>query len=115
LKAIGVAINVTRRDGRLITENRYYILSKFVAASRFADAVRSHWAIENRLHWQLDVTFQEDQCRIRKGHADANFSILRRSALSLLKNETTLNIGIKNKRLTAGWDESYLEKVLLGS
>jgi predicted transposase YbfD/YdcC len=114
LKAIGVAINVTKRDGKTVGENRYYILSKFVAASRFADAVRSHWAIENRLHWQLDVTFQEDQCRIRQGHADANFSILRRTALSLLKNETTLKVGIKNKRLSAGWDEAYLEKVLLG-
>jgi len=115
LKAIGVAINVTQRDGKRVGENRYYILSKFVAASRFADAVRSHWSIENRLHWQLDVTFQEDQCRIRQGHADANFSILRRTALSLLKNETTLKVGIKNKRLTAGWDDSYLEKVLIGS
>ena len=105
----------TRRDGKTVGENRYYILSKFIAASRFADAVRSHWSIENRLHWQLDVTFQEDQCRIRQGHADANFSILRRAALSLLKNETTAKVGIKNKRLTAGWDESYLEKVLLGS
>jgi predicted transposase YbfD/YdcC len=114
LKAIGVAINITERDGKTVGENRYYILSKFVAAGRFADAVRSHWAIENRLHWQLDVTFQEDQCRIRQGHADANFSILRRTALSLLKNETTLKVGIKNKRLSAGWDEDYLEKVLLG-
>jgi predicted transposase YbfD/YdcC len=84
-----------------------YILSRFVAARRFAEAVRSHWGIENSLHWQLDVTFQEDQCRIRQGHADANFSILRRTALSLLKNETTLKVGIKNKRLTAGWDDSY--------
>jgi predicted transposase YbfD/YdcC len=115
LKAIGVAINETQRDGKKVGENRYYILSKFVAASRFADAVRGHWSIENRLHWQLDVTFQEDQCRIRQGHADANFSILRRAALSLLKNETTLKVGIKNKRLTAGWDDSYLEKVLIGS
>jgi predicted transposase YbfD/YdcC len=114
LKAIGVAINVTERDGKTVGENRYYILSKFVAAGRFADAVRSHWSIENRLHWQLDVTFQEDQCRIRQGNADANFSILRRSALSLLKNETTLKVGIKNKRLSAGWDETYLEKVLMG-
>lgn len=115
LKAIGVAISDTWRDGKHISENRYYILSKFISARRFADAARSHWSIENRLHWQLDVTFQEDQCRIRQGHADANFSILRRAALSLLKNETTLKVGIKNKRLTAGWDESYLEKVLLGT
>jgi predicted transposase YbfD/YdcC len=114
LKAIGVAISDTRREGKTVGENRYYILSKFISAGRFADAVRSHWTIENRLHWQLDVTFQEDQSRLRQGHADVNFSILRRTALSLLKNETTLKVGIKNKRLTSGWDESYLEKVLLG-
>lgn len=94
---------------------RYYILSKYLSAKRFAEAGRSHWGIENQLHWQLDVTFREDECRIRKGHADANFSILRRTALGLLKQESTAKVGIKNKRLTAGWDESYLEKVLLGT
>ena len=73
---------------------------------------RDHWGVENNLHWQLDVTFGEDQCRLRKGHADANFSILRRSALSLLKNESTAKVGIKNKRLTAAWDHNYLAKVL---
>jgi predicted transposase YbfD/YdcC len=114
LKAIGMAISNTQRDGKDCNEVRYYILSKYVAARRFAEVVRSHWGIENRLHWQLDVTFQEDQCRIRQGYADANFSILRRTALSMLKNEHTLKVGIKNKRLAAGWDESYLEKVLLG-
>ena len=114
LKAIGIVISNTQRGGKDCGQVRYYILSKYVAARRFATAVRGHWGIENRLHWQLDVTFQEDQCRIRQGHADANFSILRRSALSLLKNEPTLKVGIKNKRLNAGWDESYLEKVLLG-
>jgi predicted transposase YbfD/YdcC len=114
LKAIGIAISNTQRDGEDCNDVRYYILSKYVAARRFAEAVRGHWGIENRLHWQLDVTFQEDQCRLRKGHADANFSILRRTALSMLKNETTLKVGIKNKRLAAGWDETYLEKVLFG-
>ena len=112
IRAIGITINVTERDGKECVEVRYYILSKYIAARRFAEAVRSHWGIENNLHWQLDVTFQEDQCRIRKGHADTNFSILRRTALSMLKNEPTLKVGIKNKRLTAGWDETYLEKVL---
>jgi predicted transposase YbfD/YdcC len=115
LKAIGVAIGNTQRDGKDCVEVRYYILSRYVSAQRFAEAVRSHWSIENRLHWQLDVTFQEDQCRIRKGHADANFSSLRRTALSLLKNETTLKVGIKNKRLKAGWDDTYLQKVLFGT
>lgn len=114
LKAIGVAISSTQRNGQACSEVRYYILNEYIAARRFAHAVRSHWGIENRLHWQLDVTFQEDQCRIRKGNADANFSILRRTALSMLKNETSLEVGIKNKRLTAGWDETYLEKVLFG-
>jgi predicted transposase YbfD/YdcC len=112
LKAIGMVISSTQRGGKDCGDVRYYILSKYLAAKRFAAAVRDHWAIENRLHWQLDVTFQEDQCRIRQGYADTNFSILRRAALGLLKNETTAKIGIKNKRLTAGWDESYLAKVL---
>ena len=113
LRAIGIVISNTTRNGKDCNEVRYYILSRYVAARRFAGAVRGHWGIENSLHWQLDVTFQEDQCRIRKGHADTNFSILRRTALSLLKNEPTAKVGIKNKRLTAGWNESYLEKVLL--
>jgi len=114
LKAIGMSINTTIRDGKAKQEIRYYILNKYISSCRFAAAVRTHWGIENSLHWQLDVTFQEDKCRIRKGHAVANFSSLRRTALSLLKNESTAKVGIKNKRLSAGWDEDYLEKVLLG-
>ena len=76
--------------------------------------MRGHWAIENRLHWQLDVTFQEDQSRIRKGHADANFSILRRTALSLLKNNHTKKVGVKNKRLVAALRRRLPAEVLLG-
>ena len=109
------SLSNTQRGGKDCYEVRYYILSRYLSGRRFAEAVRKHWGIENQLHWQLDVTFQEDQCRIRKGHADRNFSTLRRTALSLLKKESTLKVGIKNKRLTAGWDESYLEKVLLGT
>jgi predicted transposase YbfD/YdcC len=115
LKAIGMTVANIQRDGKECNDVRYYILSQYVAGRRFAEAVRGHWGIENRLHWQLDVTFQEDQCRIRKGHADQNFSILRRTALSLLKNEPTHKVGVKNKRLAAAWDETYLEKVLLGN
>jgi predicted transposase YbfD/YdcC len=115
LKAIGIAISHTRRNGKDSCQVRYYILSKYVSGKRFAEAVRQHWGIENSLHWQLDVTFQEDQCRIRKGDADANFSSLRRLATSMLKRESTAKVGIKNKRLVAAWDESYLEKVLFGT
>ena len=114
LKAVGIAISNTQRNGKDCNEVRYYILSKYLSGRRFAEGVRSHWGIENSLHWQLDVTFAEAQSRIRQGHADANFSILRRTALSLLKNESTLKVGVKNKRLNAGWDDTYLAKVLRG-
>lgn len=115
LKAIGMTVNRTLRDGKETIEGRYYIVSKKLTAKQFAKTVRRHWSIENSLHWQLDVTFGEDQCRIRKGHADANFSLLRRHALSLLKNEQSSKVGIKNKRLTAGWNDDYLQKVLFGA
>lgn len=115
LRAIGLAINETQQGGTIHSEVRRYILSRKLSARTFGEAVRGHWSIENRLHWQLDVTFQEDQCRLRKGHADANFSILRRTALGLLKNNHTHKVGIKNKRLTAAWSESYLEEVLFGA
>jgi len=115
LKAIGISINnTTRRSGDSI-EVRYYILSKYVSGARFASAVRDHWGIENSLHWQLDVTFGEDQSRIRKGHADENFSTLRRTALSLLKQEKTAKCGVKNKRLKSGWDGDYLAKVVFAA
>jgi predicted transposase YbfD/YdcC len=114
LAAIGWTINDTMRDGKRRYEMRYYIMSRKLSAKEFAAAVRGHWSIENSLHWQLDVTFGEDQSRLRRGHADANFSILRRTALSLLKNNKTLKVGVKNKRLTAGWDDAYLQQVLFG-
>lgn len=115
LAAIGIAINNTNRGATATTEVRYYILSKKLTAREFAAATRGHWSIENQLHWQLDVTFGEDQSRLRKRHADANFSILRRTALSLLKNDRTHKIGIKNKRLAAAWDDDYLAQVLFGA
>jgi predicted transposase YbfD/YdcC len=114
LKAIGWTINETLRDGKRCYEMRYYILSRKLSAKEFAAAVRGHWSIENNLHWQLDVTFGEDQSRLRCGQANENFSILRRTALSLLKNNKTLKVGVKNKRLTAGWDDTYLQQVLFG-
>jgi predicted transposase YbfD/YdcC len=112
LKRIAVAFGETVREGKTTAEVRYYILSKRMSARSFGAAARGHWSIENRCHWSLDVTFGEDQSRIRRGHGDANFSILRRTALSLLKNEKTAKVGVKNKRLIAAWNTGYLEKVL---
>jgi predicted transposase YbfD/YdcC len=114
LKAIGMVISNTERDGKECVSIRYYIMTRKMPCKKFAAIVKGHWAIENELHWQLDVTFREDHCRIQKGNADANFSILRRIALMLLKNEKTAKLGVKNKRLSAGWDEDYLLKVLVG-
>ena len=115
IAAIGMATINSERDGKEQVGIRYYILSEFVTAERFAEAVRGHWSVENNLHWQLDVTFSEDQCRVRHGHADENLSTVRRTALSLLKNEKTAKIGVKNKRLNAGWDDDYLAKVLFAN
>jgi predicted transposase YbfD/YdcC len=76
--------------------------------------VRGHWGIENGLHWTLDVAFREDDCRVRKGHAPENLALLRHIAVNAIKQERTAKLGVKNKRLKAGWDDSYLAKILLG-
>lgn len=115
LRQIGMVVNITQRDGKSSDAVRYYILSRRMGARSFASAVRDHWGIENSLHWQWDVTFGEDQSRVRKGLADANLSVARRAALGLLKNERTAKVGVKNKRLVAACDTNYLQKVLTGS
>ena len=92
---------------------RYYISSLAGAAEQLLSVFRSHWSIENSRHWTLDVTFREDQCRVRKDNGPQNMNILRQIGHNLLKNERTLKVGIQGKRLNAGWDEDYLLKVLL--
>ena len=77
-------------------------------------ASRDHWQIENQLHWCLDVAFDEDHNRTRWGNGQANLVVLRQMALTLLRKEKSLKVGIKIKRLRAGWDNDYLLKVLTG-
>jgi predicted transposase YbfD/YdcC len=94
-------------------ERRYFISSlPGHVAQRIGQAARIHWTVENELHWSLDVSFNEDQSRSRIKNAAENFSRLRRMALTLLKQDTTTKAGIKARRLKAGWDETYLLKIL---
>jgi predicted transposase YbfD/YdcC len=112
LRSIGAVESERHIGDEVSIERRYFIASIDADAQRFAHAVRSHWAIENALHWSLDVTFREDECRVRQGHAAQNLALIRHLALNLLKNEKTAKVGLKIKRSKAGWDQRYLAKVL---
>lgn len=97
---------------KIQTEKRYYISSLSSSAKEFSDMIRSHWGIENRVHWVMDVVFREDDCRVRKGHGAENLSVLRHLAINLIRNETSNTYSIKKKRYMATLDHSYLEKIL---
>ena len=93
-------------------ERRYFISSLRVDAQTFLAAVRSHWAVENNLHWVLDIAFREDECRIRKGFGAENMAVFRPIALNLIKQEKTVKLGVKNRRMLAAADDGYRMKVL---
>lgn len=113
LKRVGLIESERRIKGQPPSiEQRYYLLSLDGGVERFAQASRSHWEIENQLHWCLDVAFDEDNSRIRSAYAPENMSLVRHIALNLLGQETSLKVGKKAKRLKAGWDNDYLAKIL---
>lgn len=112
-----VRVECTREVGtETSVEHHYYIstLNRRCTPETFLKHIRGHWAIENSLHWQLDVSFSEDDRRIRRGHGAENFSRLCRIGLALLKHETTQKVGIAIKRQMCGWNDAYLLKVIAG-
>jgi predicted transposase YbfD/YdcC len=114
LKSIGVVTSSCLRDGKETVEVRYYISSLTVGVKRFAHAVRSHWGIENSCHWSLDITYREDESRIRDRHLRENFAWLRRITLSLLKQQQSRK-SVVMKRNCCGWSEDFMMEVLTGA
>jgi predicted transposase YbfD/YdcC len=107
------------RSSRTIKEKtsvelRYYISSQEVNANKQASDIRAHWGIENQVHWQLDVSYGEDKCKVRKDNGPENLSVLKRCTMNLLKADTKTKAGIKNKRAKAGWSREYMMELLSG-
>ena len=111
VKAIGMVESERHSGGRLSIEQRYYITSLDDVHS-FRQAVRSHWGIENELHWRLDVTFREDESRIRRGNAPHNMGVTRHVAMNLLKREKT-KISIRKKRIRAALNDDFRRNILM--
>jgi predicted transposase YbfD/YdcC len=112
MNMIGMVESERTVDGKTTVETRDCIGSIGTDAACFARAVRAHWCIENTLHWSLDMTFREDECRVRQPTARENLAVLRHIALSRLKQDDA-KFSLRNKRNTAGWDHCYLAKLLL--
>ena len=113
LQSIGFVESQREIGEKVELERRYYIVSFRADGARFGDAVWQHWGVENGLHWGLDVSFDEDACRIRKDKGAQTFSVLRHIALNMLKREGQNKRGIKARRKRAGWDRNYLLQVLM--
>lgn len=108
-----IKVTRTRKLRKKTTQDTsYYISSRKLTASDALTVIRAHWAVENSLHWVLDVIFAEDMSRVRKGNAQQNLALMRRIAINLLNQETSRKDSLKGKRQLAGWDEAYLEKVV---
>jgi predicted transposase YbfD/YdcC len=111
LAAIGKLVRVRETVAKTTTETAYYLLSTALSSERFNEVVRQHWGVENRLHWRLDVVMNEDQDRTRLGHGPNNLAVLRHMALNLMQKETSKG-SLRGKFKRAGWDDTYLAKLL---
>jgi predicted transposase YbfD/YdcC len=111
LAMIGMVESTTERSGKVEQEKRYYLGSAKLDADTFARAARSHWDIENRLHWMLDVVFHDDLARLRTGHGPANMAVVKHMALNLL-HQARPTLSLKNRRKRAGWNPDYLAHII---
>jgi len=114
VRSIVMIYRATTRNGKVTEETSYFISSLPPQVKRLARFIRGHWSIENSLHWSLDVTFSEDRSRIRSGNGPEIASIFRKLALLVLQQDTTSRGSLRGKRLQAGWNEDFLERLLCG-
>jgi predicted transposase YbfD/YdcC len=112
LQSVGMVESLREINGKTSVERRYYLSSLPLGVATFARAVRSHWGVENKVHWIMDVCFREDQSRARAGYAAENLATLRRLALNTLRKEKTKKRSIRGKQLNASWDHAYLLRLL---
>ena len=112
LRSIGMVAAERRVGNRVSVEYRYYISSLASDAKGLLQATRSHWGIENRVHWVLDLSFREDESRVRMGNAAQNLAVIRHMALNLLRKDRASKTSIKARRKLAGWDNDYLLAIL---
>jgi predicted transposase YbfD/YdcC len=113
LKAVVMVESSREISGKIETETRFYITSLVMLAHLLGPVVRSHWAIENSLHWVLDMVFRDDECRVRTEHAPANFTTIKHMAHHLLRSAPGKN-SLRSRRKAAGWDDEFLASLVTG-
>lgn len=111
LQSIALIESERYENGNTTYDSRYYITTLMSQAVEFSKAIRGHWGVENRLHWVLDVTFREDDCRIRRDNAPANFNTFRQFALNLIRRAKS-GLSVKGSRFKAAWNDSFRSNIL---
>lgn len=111
LAAIGKVVRIRETAAKTTTETAYYLLSTACSPERLNEVVRSHWGVENKLHWRLDVVMNEDQDRTRLGNGPHNLAVLRHLAINIMQKDTSKG-SLRGKFKRAGWNEAYLSKLI---
>ena len=112
LKAVAIVESVRETGGKIEKETRFYITSLTAPACRVGPAIRDHWSIENGLHWVMDMTFRDDECRVRTDHAPANLAVIRHMAMNLIRRAAGKE-SLRLRRKAAAWDDDYLASLVV--